>query len=140
MPKKKKETESPQTETVSGADTLITPENSEEDLENPIIPQTDTENTESDDTSKTPDLIDDAVDEGNTVFQSQSVRDTWVLSIDEQRSVATEADKARDDLIDLTESLKAEIILTGTVQGLESQGETNSQSHDRTQRRQRLYK
>ena len=126
MPRKKEETETSQTETVSGTDTLITSENSEEDIENPVIPQTDTENAEADDASKTPDLIDDAVDDGNTVFQFQSVRDTRVLSIDEQRSVATEADKARDDLIDLTESLKAEIILTGTVQGLESQGETNT--------------
>lgn len=42
-----------------------------------------------------------------------------VISIDGSRSVQTEADKAKNDLIDLTESLKTDKILTGTVQGVE---------------------
>ena len=49
-----------------------------------------------------------------------------VMSIDARRTVETDADKAKNDLIDLTESLKADKILTGTVQGVER----NFQGHD----------
>ena len=42
-----------------------------------------------------------------------------VLSIDEHRTVETEADKARNDLLDLIESMKTQKILTGTIQGVE---------------------
>lgn len=42
-----------------------------------------------------------------------------VVSIDERPSVETEADKARNDLLDLVESLKTKRILTGTIQGIE---------------------
>lgn len=44
---------------------------------------------------------------------------TTVLSIDEKLSVETEADEARDALLDLMESLKTRHILTGTIQGIE---------------------
>lgn len=46
-------------------------------------------------------------------------RRTNVLTIDGERTVETEADKARNDLIDLTESLKTGRILSGTIQGVE---------------------
>ena len=46
-----------------------------------------------------------------------------VMSIDARRTVETDADKAKNDLIDLTESDK---VLTGTVQGVER----NFQGHD----------
>ena len=49
-----------------------------------------------------------------------------VMSIDARRSVETDADKAKNDLIDLTESLKADKILNGKVQGVER----NFQGHD----------
>ena len=49
-----------------------------------------------------------------------------VMSIDARRTVETDADKAKNDLIDLTESLKADKVLTGTVQGVER----NFQGHD----------
>ena len=49
-----------------------------------------------------------------------------VMSIDARRTVETDADKAKNDLIDLTESLKADKILTGTVQGIER----NFQGHN----------
>lgn len=49
-----------------------------------------------------------------------------VMSIDARRTVETDADKAKNDLIDLTESLKADKVLTGTVQGIER----NFQGHD----------
>ncbi len=42
-----------------------------------------------------------------------------VMAIDEERTVETDADKARNDLLDLTESLKSGRILSGTVQGVE---------------------
>ena len=49
-----------------------------------------------------------------------------VMSIDARRTVETDADKAKNDLIDLTESLKTDKVLTGTVQGVER----NLQGHD----------
>lgn len=49
-----------------------------------------------------------------------------VMSIDSRRTVETDADKAKNDLIDLTESLKADKILTGKVQGVEK----NFQGHN----------
>ena len=42
-----------------------------------------------------------------------------VMSIDARRTVETDADKAKNDLIDLTESLKSDKIMTGKVQGVE---------------------
>lgn len=42
-----------------------------------------------------------------------------VVSIDDERTVETDDDKAKNDLLDLTESLKSGRILTGTVQGVE---------------------
>lgn len=42
-----------------------------------------------------------------------------VVSIDAQRTVETERDKLRNDLLDLVESLKSKKILTGTIQGVE---------------------
>ena len=42
-----------------------------------------------------------------------------VLAIDEQRSVETQEDKLKNDLLDLVESQKGRKILTGTIQGVE---------------------
>lgn len=42
-----------------------------------------------------------------------------VLSIDSRLGVETELEKARNDLLDLMESLKGQRILTGTIQGVE---------------------
>ena len=42
-----------------------------------------------------------------------------VLAIDEQRSVETDADKLRNDLLDLVESQKGRKILSGAIQGVE---------------------
>ena len=46
-------------------------------------------------------------------------RRTGIVSIDEQRSVATLRDQIKGDLLDMIESLKAKKILTGTIQGVE---------------------
>ena len=43
-----------------------------------------------------------------------------IVSIDEQRTVETEEEKARNDLIDLLESQKSGRILSGTIRGVES--------------------
>lgn len=49
-----------------------------------------------------------------------------VMTIDEMRTVETDADKAQNDLIDLLESMKTGKILTGTIQGVEEPSETHS--------------
>lgn len=46
-------------------------------------------------------------------------RGSRVVSIDTERTVETDADKLRNDLLDLVESLKGKKILTGTIQGVE---------------------
>lgn len=51
-----------------------------------------------------------------------------VLSIDEHRTVETEADKAGNDLLDLIESMKTQKILTGTIQGVEQPEDNPSRS------------
>lgn len=48
-----------------------------------------------------------------------TARPKSVMSIDDERTVETDEDKARNDLIDLIESLKVGKILTGTIQGVE---------------------
>ena len=50
---------------------------------------------------------------------SKIPRPSPVLSIDGRLGVETEADKARNNLLDLVESLKSRRILTGTVEGIE---------------------
>ncbi len=42
-----------------------------------------------------------------------------VLAIDDERSVETQADKLRNDLLDLVESQKGRRIISGTIQGVE---------------------
>lgn len=55
-----------------------------------------------------------------------SVKPIQVISIDEQRSVETDADKEKNDLIDLVESLRAGKILVGTIQGVERSSDNRS--------------
>ncbi len=45
-----------------------------------------------------------------------------VVSIDAERTVETDTDKLRSDLLDLVESLKGKKIMTGTIQGVERLG------------------
>lgn len=59
--------------------------------------------------------------------RTRSDRTSPVLSIDDQRTVETDADKARNDLLDLLESQKSGKILSGTIQGVERSD--NQQSH-----------
>ena len=53
-------------------------------------------------------------------------RTASVVSIDRERTVETDADRARDDLLDLLESQKTGRILSGTVQGVEERGDGNA--------------
>ena len=51
-----------------------------------------------------------------------------MVSIDERPTVETEADKAKNDLLDLLESQKTGRILTGTIQGVERPADNPSRS------------
>lgn len=66
---------------------------------------------------------------GNTRRRrNRSERRTAVVSIDEVRTVETEADKIKNDLLDLLESQKTGRILTGTIQGVERSDEKSAHS------------
>lgn len=51
-----------------------------------------------------------------------------IVSIDDRPTVETDADKARNDLLDLLESQKTGRILTGTIQGIERPADNPSRS------------
>jgi predicted RNA-binding protein with RPS1 domain len=51
-----------------------------------------------------------------------------VVSIDDRRTVETDEDKARNDLLDMLESQKTGRILTGTIQGVERPEDSPSRS------------
>ena len=51
-----------------------------------------------------------------------------MVAIDERLGVETDADKARDALLDLVESMKTKRILTGTIQGVERPSDNPSRS------------
>ena len=53
------------------------------------------------------------------VVQPPLTRPTPIVSIDDQRSVEIEVDREKNALLDLTESLKSQKLMTGTIQGLE---------------------
>lgn len=55
-------------------------------------------------------------------------RPTPVIAIDERLGVETEADKAKNDLLDLLESQKTGRILSGTIQGIERSDNNNGRS------------
>ena len=64
---------------------------------------------------------------GTQRWRERRVRPAPVVSIDDRLGVETDADKARDAMLDLVESLKTRRILSGTVQGIERPGDgTNS--------------
>ena len=86
--------------------------------------------TESDTEAET--SAERASDDVDTPVRSRrsrsSVRLNPVMAIDEQLKIQTEADKARNDLLDLVESLKTRRILTGTIQGVERPADNPSRS------------
>ena len=70
----------------------------------------------------------DVVARRRRVRQRAVTRPVSVLSIDEGRTVETEADRARNDLLDLVESQKTGRILTGTLQGVERAANSKTSS------------
>ena len=60
--------------------------------------------------------------------RAQRKKSNPILAIDETRSVETQQDKMRNDLLDLIESQKARKILTGTIQGIERPPENSNLS------------
>ena len=64
-------------------------------------------------------LLQTEIEEPKARLQKKVKLKTNVLSIDERRSVETEADKAKNDLLDLIESQRTGKRLTGTIQGVE---------------------
>ena len=80
-------------------------------------------------TEKQPEEVpDDAVEPEKSPRRSASTRPASVVSIDARPSVETEEDKARNDLLDLMESLKSKRILTDTIQGIERPTDNPSRS------------
>lgn len=77
-----------------------------------------TAESESDDTLvSTPEAADAAAPKPKKRRSVKLVQE--VISIDDERTVETDEEKEKNDLLDLTESLKVGRILTGTVQGVE---------------------
>lgn len=99
------------------------------DLRDETVGQTGTEGS-------SPSAEDGSVPESSGAVPSQSGtqrrrershRPAPVISIDDRLGVETDADRARDAMLDLVESLKTRRILSGTVQGIERPGDgTNS--------------
>ena len=102
-----------------------------EDL--PLTGESGTEEGDESDTGETPPLPteeSDAADQEDGAAQTDSGqpqkklrmpgrRGPRVVSIDAERTVETDTDRLRSDLLDLVESLKSKKILTGTIQGVE---------------------
>ena len=81
-------------------------------------------------TGKPPGDASDGVDtpEKKTRKRASAKPASQVISIDDRPSVETEADKARNDLLDLMESMKTKRILTDTIQGIERLAEGHGPS------------
>lgn len=71
---------------------------------------------------------DDAEEAPKPRKRRASTRSKPVVAIDERLIVETEADKAKNDLLDLLESQKTGRILTGTIQGVERPPDNPSRS------------
>lgn len=84
--------------------------------------KTDVDSSQSDgETNSEPNAVGDGVEadakpKRKRTYTKPSAR---VISIDERPTVETEADKAKNDLLDLIESQRTGRILTGTIQGVE---------------------
>ena len=84
------------------------------------VPQTGSE-TAGDEAAGEPESASPQTDSGQPKnrLRMPGRRGQRVVSIDAERTVETDADKLRSDLLDLVESLKGKKILTGTIQGVE---------------------
>ena len=114
------QSENPQTDSqndVNEAETTIGPES--EPLSKPARKRkTPAKKNESDtETAPKPDAKASAPKRTRKAASIRMIQE--IVSIDDVRSVETDEDKAKNDLLDLTESMKAGKILTGTVHGVE---------------------
>ena len=127
-------TKSPQTDPEDGPEANAPAGSEPEELESNGSSQTEAESTKNPRRRKAVQSQSDA--EANTAAEKPegakktsrkrpyTKPDFTVISIDERPSVETEADKAKNDLLDLLESQKTGRILTGTIQGIERQGDS----------------
>ncbi|MCM1508879.1 MAG: S1 RNA-binding domain-containing protein [Ruminococcus flavefaciens] len=128
--------ETVQTEVKSSDETLpsenaLNTESSEES-----VPQTDSESKKSTrvrkKTEENQPQSDTEMNSGDNVKSNKrraySRPSISVLSIDDRPTVETDADKAKNDLLDLLESQKTGHILTGTIQGVERPNDNPSRS------------
>lgn len=92
--------------------------------------KTDAAQTQSDTEEENPseDTIDDAGPGKKTHRARTRTRLTSIVSIDDRPTVETDADKARNNLLDLLESQKTGRILAGTIQGIERPADNPSRS------------
>ena len=132
-------TADPQTDIETEEKTAIAAEDGVEGDKKTTIPQTDTEK-EADEPEETPgrahnpdnpqNQSESDTDEANKRADNTAAprtrrrsigisRTGSVLAIDDSITVETEADRARNDLLDLLESQKSKRILSGTLQGIE---------------------
>ena len=127
-----------QTDLEPESDKGNSPEDAEETAVSGASGQTDTETEKKPGTRRRKTA--DPVSENNNISpegpepaaprrtRTRSDRASPVLSIDDQRTVETDADKARNDLLDLLESQKSGKILSGTIQGVERADDHNAHS------------
>lgn len=118
----------PQTGTDSGPDSDSPPQTENKTIKKRGRPKKTSENQTQSDTE----AVSEAAGPGDGVKTRRKrpyTRPTMtVLSIDERPTVETDADKARNDLLDLLESQKTGRILTGTIQGVERPEDNPSRS------------
>ena len=84
----------------------------------PVSPQSDSEAAEPQKTAS----------RQSRTSRRSARRNEPIVSIDEERTVQTTADKLQSDLLDLVESMKTRKILTGTIQGVERSEENQNLS------------
>jgi len=91
---------------------------SQSDISEPISAQSDSEAAEPKKTAS----------RQSRTSRRSARRNEPIVSIDEERTVQTTADKLQSDLLDLVESMKTRKVLTGTIQGVERSEENQNLS------------
>lgn len=108
-------------------DNSETPEDIQMDLEKPKrtrkrrkLPEENQTQSDSE-TKAEPDEANDGVEKSSkTKIRIQAPKSSAILSIDDELGVITDADKARNELLDLLESYRGKKHLSGSIQGIEN--------------------
>lgn len=91
-----------------------------------------TDNIQTQSDTEKEEISEEAIDDADPGTQARRTRartrPASIVSIDDRPTVETDADKARNDLLDLLESQKTGRILTGTIQGIERPADNPSRS------------